>query len=57
MYSNELLECEYSAIKVQDSPQIICENEVEDPDDPDDEVGVATAVAVTVGCHSSSSSR
>lgn len=36
--------CEYSAIKVQDYPQIICENDVDDPNDPDDEVGVATVL-------------
>lgn len=41
IYGNELMGCEYAAIKVQDAPQIICENDVDDPNDPDDEVGVA----------------
>lgn len=38
MYGNELIRCQNSAVKVINSPQIICENEVESPDETDDNV-------------------
>lgn len=65
VYQNEFFGCEYAAIKVQDSPQVICENYVEDPENRDNEVGVASAVTGLVYssscssrfCRSSSSSR
>ncbi|CAM9252320.1 unnamed protein product, partial [Laminaria digitata] len=37
VYQNEFFGCEYAAIKVQDSPQVICENYVEDPHNADNE--------------------